>query len=94
MDVVDLGIFSGTQKRTWRVPFPEASHKDSNSIWMFPKIGVPPNHPLLIGFSIINHPFWGTPILGNNHIPGHNDPIIPKPEFVEILSDLGGNRSS
>ena len=26
---------------------------------VFPKIGVPPNHPFLIGFSIINHPFWG-----------------------------------
>ena len=26
---------------------------------MFLKIGVgPPNHPILIGFSIINHPFW------------------------------------
>ena len=23
---------------------------------------------ILIGFSIINHPFWGTPILGNIHI--------------------------
>ena len=31
---------------------------------MFPKIVVPPNQ-----FSIINHPFWGTPIiLGNTHI--------------------------
>ena len=29
---------------------------------------VPPNHPFLVGFSIINHPFWGTPILGNTHI--------------------------
>ena len=38
-------------------------------IWMFPKIVVPPNHPILIGFCIINHPFWGTPILGNTHIP-------------------------
>ena len=37
-------------------------------IWMFPKIVVPPNHPILIGFSIINHPFWGTPIFGNTHI--------------------------
>ena len=27
-----------------------------------------PNHPILIGFSIINHPFWGTPIFGNTHI--------------------------
>ena len=24
-----------------------------------------PNHPFLTGFSIINHPFWGTPIFGN-----------------------------
>ena len=24
----------------------------------FPRIGVPPNHPFLIGFSVINHPFW------------------------------------
>ncbi len=27
-----------------------------------------PNHPFLMGFSIINHPFWGTPIFGNIHI--------------------------
>ena len=25
---------------------------------------------ILIGFSIINHPFWGTPIFGNTHIRG------------------------
>ena len=36
---------------------------------MFPKIGVPPNHPILIGFSIISHPFWRIPIFGNTHIP-------------------------
>ncbi len=41
----------------------------TSSIWVFPKIGVPPNHPILIGFSIINHPFWGLPpIFGNTHI--------------------------
>ena len=28
-----------------------------------------PKSSILIGFSIINHPFSGTPILGNNHIP-------------------------
>ena len=33
---------------------------------MFPKIGVPPNHPFLIGFSITNHPFWGIPIFEEN----------------------------
>ena len=26
------------------------------------------NHPFLIGFSIINHPFGGTPMQGNPHI--------------------------
>ena len=30
-------------------------------IWMSPKIGVPRNHPILIGFSIINHPCLGYP---------------------------------
>ena len=34
----------------------------------FRKIMVPPNHPICIGFSIINHSFWGTPIFGNIHI--------------------------
>ena len=31
-----------------------------------------------IGFSTINHPFWGTPIFGNTHIlqDGHNKPVI------------------
>ena len=35
-----------------------------------PKImGKPPKSSILIGFSIINHPFWGpTPIFGNTHI--------------------------
>jgi len=28
-----------------------------------------PKSSMLIGFSIINHPFWGTPIFGNAHIP-------------------------
>ncbi len=27
-----------------------------------------PKSSILIGFSIINHPFWGTSILGNTHI--------------------------
>ena len=40
----------------------------SVNIWMFPKIVVPPNHPILIGISIINHPFWGTTIFGNIHM--------------------------
>ena len=27
-----------------------------------------PKASILIGFSIINHPFWGPPIFGNTHI--------------------------
>ena len=33
------------------------------------EIGVfPPKSSILIGFSIINHPFWDTTIFGNTHI--------------------------
>ena len=37
-------------------------------MWMFPKMGVTPKSSNLIGFSIVNHPFWGTPIFGNTHV--------------------------
>ena len=30
--------------------------------------GGTPKSSILIGFSIINHPFWGTPIFGNTHM--------------------------
>ena len=40
-------------------------------IWMFPKIGVRQIIHLFIGFSNINHPFWGTTIFGNTHILRH-----------------------
>ena len=33
--------------------------------------GGTPKSSILIGFSIINHPFWGTPIFGNTHIVFH-----------------------
>ena len=41
-------------------------------VWWFPEIGLPPNHPLLMGFSIINQLFWGSPIYGNPHMGTHN----------------------
>ena len=37
------------------------------NIWVFPKIG-DFKSSILIGFSLINHPFWGTPIFGNTHL--------------------------
>ena len=30
-----------------------------------------PKSSIFIGFSIINHPFWGTPIFGNTHLCTH-----------------------
>ena len=30
--------------------------------------GGTPKSSILMGFSIINHPFWGIPIFGNTHI--------------------------
>ena len=33
-----------------------------------------PKSSILIGFSTINHPFWGTPIFGNTHIYTGVDP--------------------
>ena len=41
-----------------------------------PKIvGFPPKSSILIEFSIINHPFWGTPIFGNIHLPSQERSI-------------------
>ena len=46
-----------------------------------------PKSSILIGFSIINHPFWGTPIFGNTHLylPGgislHWGPSLPSCEW-------------
>ena len=31
-----------------------------------------PKSSILIGFSIINHPFWGTPIFGNTHMQDYD----------------------
>ena len=40
-------------------------------MWMFPKNrGIPKSSifNILIGFSIVNHPFWGIPIFGSTHV--------------------------
>ena len=44
-----------------------------DNIELFLEIGVSknsgiPKSSILIGFSIINHPFWGTPIFGNTQM--------------------------
>ena len=43
------------------------SSTTTETVWGFPKIVVPPNH-ILIGFSTVNHPFWGTTIFGNTRM--------------------------
>ena len=49
-------------------PYRQGKH-NSSYIWVFPKIvGFPPKSSIFIGFSIVNHPFWGTPIFGNTHM--------------------------
>ena len=54
------------QKKTWR-------HKKKSIQYIYIYMGVSknrgtPKSSILIGFSIINHPFWGTPIFGNTNI--------------------------
>ena len=45
--------------------------------WMFPKIVKHPKSSILVGFSIINHPFLGTPILGNPQVVNQQLPGSP-----------------
>ena len=54
----DMGPPHGTHG-SWGPVILETS---SIHIWWFPEIGVAPNHPVSMGFSIINHPFGGTPM--------------------------------
>ncbi len=41
----------------------------ATNIWGVSKNRGTPKSSILMGFSIVNHPFWGTPIFGNTHIP-------------------------
>ena len=45
-----------------------------------------PKSSILIGFSIINHPFWGTPIFGNTHIIMILLTFLRQEEAVEEMS--------
>ena len=67
-------------------------------VLVFPKKRVPPKSSILIGFSIINHPLWGTPIFGNTHIQIYNIYIFlfllsigaEKPRVPSMPPILGG----
>ena len=42
---------------------------------------------ILIGFSIINHPFWGSAIFGNTHIQMFKDSIFKYPMIPFLLEN-------
>ena len=48
-----------------------------------------PKSSILIGFSIINHPFWGTPIFGNTYIAidATHGTGLKQPTFGSSFSD-------
>ena len=43
-----------------------------------------PKSSILIGFSIINHPFWGTPIFGNTHMHLFKRKKTPFPPWLSF----------
>ena len=47
-----------------------------------------PKSSILIGFSIINHPFWGTTIFGNAHIDIDIDVDVNVDVDVDIVIDI------
>ena len=49
-----------------------------------------PKSSILIGFSLINHPFWGTPSFANTHITDTTIDHFTKPS----TSDWTGGRCS
>ena len=53
--------------------------------------GFSPKSSILIGFSIINHPFWGTLIFGNTHI-WRGSPNPPPPKNVSIPNEIMSNK--
>jgi len=46
-----------------------------------------PKSSILVGFSIINHPFWGAPIFGNTHLDDHEIYYPRKFHYTERRSD-------
>ena len=57
-------------------PFSKSRTCSFNPSWKIPQMhhvdvsenSGTPKSSILIGFSIIDHPFWGTPIFGNTHV--------------------------
>ena len=69
-----LVVFFHHEFRKWPPPHPYLSSLlEINLGGTFVDTGVSensgtPKSSILIGFSLKNHPFWGTPIFGNTHM--------------------------
>ena len=54
---------------------PSKNHKTNLNMGVSKNRGTPKSS-ILIGCSLLNHPFWGTPIFGNAHIFNNDEPSI------------------
>ena len=52
-----------------------------------------PKSSFLIRFSIINHPFWGTPTFGNFHIYTISENPSPNSKLKRFATKVGAFRS-
>ena len=64
-------ILKNMRKSKWIIISPRFGVKINNT-WVFPKNNGTLKSSILIGVSIINHPFWGTPIFRNIHLSCHH----------------------
>ena len=93
------GINISPKNGTFEDDFPNFPRWDMLIPWRVSHLDVSenrgtPNSSILIGFSFINHPFWGTPIFGNTHLVHPQDVSFNSNGFVwgyrEPLSAVAG----
>ena len=69
LDLLKTGNCIGIAKA--KFPSPNKNHKEFHITWLYRGVSEnsgTPKSSILIGFSTINHPFWGTTIVGNTRI--------------------------
>ena len=70
-------------------------NRDNYMIWRFPEIGVPPGPKtsILVGLSILKHPFWGTPIFGDIRISIYIVYNGSKNSSLEVLDTISHSQN-
>ena len=66
-----------------KTPHTESSAKILKDMGVSKNIGTPKSS-MLIGFSIINHPFWGTTIFGNTHMFCEDQTKVRAPAYLQV----------